>query len=471
MLSTDICFMPATELADKIRRKALSPVEVVDAAFKRIYALNPALNAFCTLTEERARADAKVAEAAVMHGDPLGPLHGVPVSIKDLILTKGVRTMRGSKIYEHFVPDEDAPVVERLRQAGAIMLGKTTTPEFGFKGMTDSPVTGISRNPWNPDRTPGGSSGGAGAAVAAGMGPLAVGTDGGGSIRIPSSFCGIFGMKASFGRVPAYPPSAVAPLSHTGPMTRTVRDAALMLNAMVGPDDRDIHSLPRDATDYLAACEGNLRGLRVAWSATLGYAPVEPEVARAGEAAARVFAGDLGCRLDVADPGFDNPASTFNTLWVGGLGTYLQPYLAEWKSRLDPDLAKMIDGLPRLTAADYAGALMQKTLVWDKARTFFQRYDLLLTPTMPTVAWEAGKPAPAQIAGRPIAEFGYTPFTFPFNLTGQPAATVPCGFSSDGLPIGLQIIGRRLDDATVLRACAAFEAARPWTETRPRMDA
>jgi len=406
-----------------------------------------------------------------MRGDPVGPLHGVPVSIKDLVLTKGVRTMRGSKIYEHFVPDEDAPVVERLRQAGAIMLGKTTTPEFGFKGMTDSPVTGITRNPWNPTRTPGGSSGGAGVAVATGMGPLAVGSDGGGSIRIPSSFCGIFGMKASFGRVPAYPPSAVALLSHTGPMTRTVRDAALMLNVMVGPDDRDIHSLPRDGTDYLAACDGNLRGLRVAWSATLGYAPVEPEVARVAEAAARVFASDLGCRLDAADPGFENPASIFNVLWVGGLGTYLQPYLAEWKSRLDPDLATMIDGLPRLTAADYAGALMQKSLVWDKARTFFERYDVLLTPTMPTVAWEAGQPAPARIAGRSIADFDYTPFTFPFNLTGQPAATVPCGFSSDGLPIGLQIVGRRLDDATVLRVCAAFEAARPWTGKRPALTA
>lgn len=242
-----------------------------------------------------------------------------------------------------------------------------------------------------------------------------------------------------------------------------------MLNAMVGPDERDINSLPHDGTDYLAACEGDLRGLRVAWSATLGYAPVEPEVRQVAEAAANVFASDLGCHLEAADPGFENPASIFNVLWVGGLGTYLQPYLAEWKDRLDPDLAKMIEGLPRLTGADYAGALMQKAMVWDKARAFFQRYDLLLTPTMPVVAWEAGEPAPAQIAGRSIANFEYTPFTFPFNLTGQPAATVPGGFSADGLPIGLQIVGRRLDDATVLRACAAFEAARPWAGTRPQV--
>jgi aspartyl-tRNA(Asn)/glutamyl-tRNA(Gln) amidotransferase subunit A len=471
MPATEICYMPATELAEAIRRKTMSPVEVIDAVYTRIHAVNPALNAYCTLTEDQARTQARAAETAVMRGGALGPLHGVPVSIKDLVFTKGVRTMRGSKIYEHFVPDEDAPVVERLHKAGAIALGKTTTPEFGFKGMTDSPVTGVSRNPWKLDRTPGGSSGGAAAAVAAGMGPLAVGTDGGGSIRIPASFCGIFGFKGSFGRVAAYPPSAVAPLSHTGPMTRTVRDAALMFNAIVGPDDRDINSLPHDGADYLAACEGGVRGLRVAWSATLGYAPVEPEVKQAAEAAANVFASDLGCRLEAADPGFENPAPIFNVLWVGGLGTYLQPYLAEWKSRLDPALATMVEGLPRLTAADYAGALLQKAMVWDKARAFFQRYDLLLTPTMATVAWEAGKPAPAQIAGRPIVDFGYTPFTFPFNLTGQPAATVPCGFSSDGLPIGLQIVGRRLDDATVLRAAAAFEAARPWAAKRPPIGA
>lgn len=467
MNQAELCYMPATEMAVAIRTKALSPVEIVDAIYARIHALNPQLNAYCTLTEESARQAAKEAEAAVMRGDELGALHGVPVSIKDLLITKGVRTMRGSKIYEHFVPDEDAPSVLKLKAAGALMLGKTTTPEFGWKGITESPVTGISRNPWNLKRVCGGSSGGAGAAVAAGMGPLAVGTDGGGSIRIPASFNGIFGLKPSFGRVAAYPPSAVAMLSHTGPMTRTVRDAAVMLNVIAGPDERDLSSLPADETDYLAACDGGIKGLRVAWSANLGYAPVDPEVAHITEAAAKVF-GDLGCELAAADPSFENPEDFFNVLWIGGLGTYLRPYLPEWESQMDPGLVKLVKQVDALTATDFAGALIKRSAHWDVTRKFFERYDLLLTPTMPIAAFECGT-TPTAIAGKPINVLDWTPFTYPFNLTGQPAATVPCGFTADGLPVGLQIVGRRYAEATVLRACAAFEEARPWADKRPSL--
>ncbi len=466
MTTNDLCFMPATEMAAAIRAKQLSPVEVMDALYARIHQVNPKLNAYCTLSEARARKSAQEAEAAVMRGDEAGALHGVPLSIKDLIITQGVRTMRGSKIYEHFVPEEDAPSVAKLKAAGAIMLGKTTTPEFGWKGMTDSIVTGISRNPWNLNRTCGGSSGGAGAAVAAGMGPLAVGTDGGGSIRIPASFNGIFGLKPSFGRVAAYPPSAVAMLSHTGPMTRTVRDAALMLNVMAGPDERDLGSLPADHTDYLAACDGDVRGLRVAWSANLGYASVDPEVARASEAAARVFA-ELGCQLDAADPGFENPENLFGGLWVSSLGTYLYDYLPQWESQMDPGLVDLVKRVKSLKASDYAGALIKRANHWDVTRKFFERYDLLLTPTLAVPAFEAGQSAPTEIAGQPVSAWGWTPFTYPFNLTGQPAATVPCGFTADGLPIGMQIVGRRFADATVLRACAAFEEARPWVDKRP----
>jgi aspartyl-tRNA(Asn)/glutamyl-tRNA(Gln) amidotransferase subunit A len=466
MTDADLCYMPATEMAAAIHSKKLSPVELVEALYARIHALNPKLNAYCTLTEDSARRGAHEAEAVVMRGDPLGPLHGVPMSIKDLLITQGVRTMRGSPIYEHFIPLEDAPSVEKLKLAGALMLGKTTTPEFGYKGMTDSPVTGISRNPWNMERTPGGSSGGAAAAVAAGMGPLAVGTDGGGSIRIPASFCGIFGMKASFGRVAAYPPSAVALVSHTGPMTRTVRDAALMLNVIAGPDERDLGSLPADGTDYLAACDGDLKGLRVAYSANLGYAPVDPEVARLCSAAALVFASELGCHLEAADPGFANPARFFNTIWVGGLGSYLRPQLEAWESRMDPGLVAMVKEVDDLTAADYGSALSQRLALWDVTRKFFDRYDLLLTPTMPMPAFGVDA-MPTEIAGQQTDGLGWTPFTFPFNLTGQPAATVPCGFSAGGLPVGLQIVGGRYADALVLRAAAAFEAARPWAAKRP----
>ena len=277
-----------------------------------------------------------------MRGDRLGALHGVPASIKDLLVTRGVRTMFGSRIREGYVPEEDAPSVVKLLAAGAISLGKTTTPEFGFKGVTDSPVTGICRNPWDLDKTPGGSSGGAGAAVASGLGPLAIGTDGAGSIRIPSSFSGIFGLKPSFGRVAVYPPSPVPVIVHAGPMTRTVRDAALMLTALAGPDERDLLSLPADATDYLAACEGGIRGLRVAWSPTLGYAKVDPEVARLTDAAARAFESDLGARVEAADPGFESPWKTLSVLWLTSYGLRLNSFLPEWESRMDPDLVTLV---------------------------------------------------------------------------------------------------------------------------------
>jgi aspartyl-tRNA(Asn)/glutamyl-tRNA(Gln) amidotransferase subunit A len=454
-------------MAAAIRARQLSPLELVDALLGRIDQLNPALNAYCTLTEEAARQAARAAEAAVLRGDDLGPLHGVPVSIKDLLFTSQVRTMRGSRIYEQFVPDQDAPSVAQLKASGAILLGKTTTPEFGWKGATDSPLTGVSRNPWDLARSCGGSSGGAAAAVAAGMGPLAVGTDGAGSIRIPASFCGIVGLKPSRGRVAVYPPSAVGFLSHAGPMTRTVRDAALMLQVMAGPDERDLGSLPADTAEYLLACERGARGLRVAWSADLGYAPVEPEIAQICASAAEVFARELGCVVEEAAPGFRDPVQSLQILWASGLAAALGPYLPQWADQMDPGLVELIRSAEPLSAADYAAAVMERDAVWDRMQQFFARYDLLLTPTMPTTAFAAGVPIPAVVAGRPTVGFGYTPFTFPFNLTGQPAITVPCGIAADGLPVGLQIVGRRFADATVLQAAAAFEAARPWGDRVP----
>jgi aspartyl-tRNA(Asn)/glutamyl-tRNA(Gln) amidotransferase subunit A len=309
-------------MAAAIRARQLSPVELLDALLDHIHQHNPTLNAYCTLTEDAARQAALAAEAAVLRGDDLGLLHGVPVSVKDLLFTSGVRTMRGSRIYAQFVPDQDAPAVAKLKASGAILLGKTTTPEFGWKGATDSSVTGVSRNPWDLARSCGGSSGGAAAAVAAGMGPLAVGTDGAGSIRIPASFCGIVGLTPSRGRVAVYPPSAVGFLSHAGPMTRTVRDAALMLQVMAGPDERDLGSLPGDAMEYLLECETAVRGLRVAWSADLGYAPVEPEIAQMCARAAQVLA-DLGCVVEEASPGFPDPVQSLQVLLASGLAAAL----------------------------------------------------------------------------------------------------------------------------------------------------
>jgi aspartyl-tRNA(Asn)/glutamyl-tRNA(Gln) amidotransferase subunit A len=465
MSDTDLCYLPATDLAAAICLKRVSPVEVINAVLARIEQLNPQLNAFCEVTAEAARQAAQAAEQAVMRGERLGPLHGVPVSIKDLVMTKGVRTRRGSKLYEHDVPSEDAPVVERLKAAGAIILGKTTTPEFGFKGVTDSPVTGITRNPWHLERTPGGSSGGAGAAVAAGMGPLAIGTDGGGSIRIPGSFCGIYGLKPHVGRVPVYPASAMGDLSHAGPMTRTVRDAALMLNVIAGADDRDRFSLPTSHPDYLQAVEGDIRGLRAAWSPDLGFAIVDPQVRQITAEAANAFV-ELGCNVEEVNPNFDNPGLLFLHFFYVNMGTMLQDYPG-YEHQIDPQLLVNIAEVKDISGQDYVRSILRRNTIYEQIRRFFVAYDLLLSPTVAVPPFEVGIEGPTQIGGQIVDRRAWIAMTPLFNLTGQPAATVPCGFSSDGLPIGLQIVGRRFDEATVLRASAAFEALRPWAQRRP----
>ncbi len=466
MAHPDLCFMPAVDLAAAIRARQVSPVEAVEAVLGRIERLNPILNAYCTVTADPARAAAKAAEAAVIAGAPLGPLHGVPVSIKDLVVTKGIRTTWGSKLHEHVVPEEDAPLVARLTAAGAIVLGKTNTPEYGWTADTDNRIFGPTRNPWDAARSAGGSSGGAGAAVAAGLGPLAAGTDGGGSIRIPSAFCGVFGLKPSFGRVPVYPPSAAEGLSHAGPMTRTVRDAALMLTVMAGPDERDRNSLPAEGTNYLAVVGEGIRGLRVAWTPDLGYALVDPVVRATCERAARAFEA-LGARVEAAAPGFADPEETWATLFYGAIGAKLGPSLPEWRDRMDPGLVKVVEKGQGLSASHLAQAGFRRAALWDTVRRFFETYDLLLTPTVAVLPLPLGETGDIEIAGGRVPRWKAFPFNFPFNLTGQPAATVPCGWTDGGLPIGLQIVGRRYADATVLKAAAAFEAARPWAHRRP----
>jgi aspartyl-tRNA(Asn)/glutamyl-tRNA(Gln) amidotransferase subunit A len=464
-MTTLLAFTPAIELAHRIRTRAVSPVEVTRTLLERIEQVNPRINAFSVVMADEALEAAREAEAAVMRGDALGLLHGVPVSIKDLINVRGQRTMRGSRLYANYLADFDSPVVHNLRAAGAIVFCKTTTPEFGWKGATDSPVTGITRNPWNLAHTPGGSSGGASAQVAAGLGPLAVGTDGAGSIRIPSSLTGIFGFKQTFGRVPSYPASAVGVLAHTGPMTRTVRDAALLLNAMVGPNPRDPFAMPHTGEDFVAVCDGGVAGLRVAWSPDLGYVPVDPRVREACATAAQAFAS-LGAHVEEVTAPFADPAGIVEVLWVGGIGAALRDHLPQRRHELDPGLAAMIDAGVAFTAQDYARAMQDRIAFIQTVLPLFERFDLLLTPTMPTVAWPVEGPFPYEPNGESSARFRYTPFTFPFNITGQPAATVPCGFV-DGLPVGLQIVGRRYDDSLVLRASAAFEAARSWVQHIP----
>jgi len=468
MNAADLCYLPALELAQRIRARELSPVEVTGAVLARVEALQPRLNAYCTLLGEQAMAQARAAEAAVMAGEPLGPLHGVPYSVKDLLITAGVRTMRGSRIHEHDVPTEDAPAVARLKAAGGILLGKTCTPEFGWKGVTDSPLTGVTRNPWNPELTPGGSSGGAAAQVAAGLGPLAVGSDGGGSVRIPAAFSGVFGFKPTFGRVPVYPHGAFDALSHVGPITRTVADAALMLAVMAGPDPADRLCLESAPADYLGELRRGVAGLRVGWSPDLGRVAVNPELAVLAAAAARTFE-ELGCRVEEVQPGWDDPPAFFGVFWLSGAAGMLGDLLDEWGDRMDPGLVRMVRRGQKLSAMALVQAQMRRHQFYDRVRRFFERYDLLLTPTMPVFPFAAGVDAKEGLAGERVDPLDWTPFTYPFNLTHSPAASVPAGFSADGRPAGLQIVGRRLEDLTVLRAAAAYEQARPWAQRRPAL--
>jgi Asp-tRNA(Asn)/Glu-tRNA(Gln) amidotransferase A subunit family amidase len=473
MADPELCWLSASELAAAIAKKKLTPVEVVEALLDRIDKLSH-LNAYVTIDADGARQAARAAERAVMKkGARLGPLHGVPFSVKDLVITRGVRTTFGTPLYRDNVPTEDAPMVERLKAAGAIMLGKTNTPTFGWIGITDNLLFGPTRNPWNLERTPGGSSGGAGAAVAAGLAPLAIGTDGGGSIRKPASFTGTFGLKPSYGRIPTYPASAAWSLSHIGPMTRTVRDAALMLNACAGPDERDQYSLPGSGVDYVKALGAGpkglgagVKGLRVAYSDTLGYAPaVDPEVRSATAKAALVFR-ELGCRVDTVDPGWPSPYECWRTTFFGGIATRLAPYLDQ-SDQIDPGLLRIVEEALAYPPTKYVQAWFDRLAWWQHARAFFETYDLLLTSTVACPAFALGLEYPTEIGGMPVSREAASAFTFPFNMTGQPAASVPCGFTGDGLPIGLQIVGRRYEDVTVLRASAAFERARPWAQYRP----
>jgi aspartyl-tRNA(Asn)/glutamyl-tRNA(Gln) amidotransferase subunit A len=465
MSDTDIAYLSALELRDRYRRRALSPVEVTEAVLRRIDRLNPSLNAFVTVTPELAIEHAQKAEQAYASGDA-GLLAGVPISIKDLTPTKGIRTTRGSLLSADWIPDEDAPFVERVYAAGAVMLGKTNTPEFGWKGDSGNRVVGPTHNPWKHGRTAGGSSGGGAAAAAAGLGPLAQGSDGAGSIRIPCGFCGIVGFKPSLGLVPQYPPSVMGDLSHMGPMTRTVRDAALLLTVTAGGDARDRFSWS-SGIDYLAALDRvEVGGLRVAWSPDLGYAPVEPVVHETTAAAARRFV-ELGCHVEEVDPGLPNPWEIVDLIWASATAGTHRDDLNQVRDRLDPGRLAVAEYGRTLKAVDLAHAMIRRNAYYLEMRRFMENYDLLLTPTLPCTAFRAGDDHPGQIAGKPTTYLGWTAFTYPFNLTGQPAATVPCGFDADGLPIGLQIVGRWHDDVTVLRAAAAFEAIAPWAHLQP----
>ena len=474
MGNADLCFVPALDLKRLILSRQVSPLELTKTILSRMERLNPVINAFLTISADVAFEQAKSAEATVMRTSPLGPLEGIPYSIKDLEPTAGVRTTYGSKWFEHNVPSENGAVAGRLRNAGGILLGKTNTPHFGYKDMCDNLLGPPCRNPWKLNRTSGASSGGAGAAVAAGLGPVAQGSDGAGSVRIPAALCGIFGLKPSFGRVPYHPNADYwAARAHIGPMTRTVRDAALLLNVMAGPDPRDPLTIGTPPEDYVAACDGDLKGLKVAWSADLGFAAVDPEVRSIAEKAACRFS-ELGCVVGAPSINWPDPRGFHKTIYEVALASRLVDRARERPDWIEPTLMRIILNASTVSAIEHGKALLARSAFYNAVRQFFDTYDLLLTPTMPVGAWSV-EPGPdeglREIGGRPTPTmFDRLAFMYPFNLTGQPAATVPCGFTSEGLPVGIQIVGRLHADAAVLRAAAGFEAIQPWADSRPALD-
>jgi aspartyl-tRNA(Asn)/glutamyl-tRNA(Gln) amidotransferase subunit A len=462
---TGLNWLGAAELAKGYGSKRFSPVEVTKACIAQIEALDGQINAMCGVHADEALQSARDSEARWRTGAQLSPLDGVPVLVKDLILVRGWATRRGSRTIDPNQPwVHDGPSVARLREAGCVLLGQTTTPEFGWKGVTDSPLTGITRNPWDTSKTPGGSSGGSSAAVAAGYAPLTLGTDGGGSIRIPAGFTGIFGHKPSFGRVPAWPLSPFGTVAHVGPMTRTVEDAALMMNAIAKPDVRDWTSLPYDPRDFVNGLDGGVKGLRIAFSPRLGYAEVDPEIAALVSAAAKQLS-DLGGIVEEIDPGFEDPAECFRILWWSGVRALLGPLPKEKRALLDEGLADVLEQSMSITLEQHLDAVKARGMLGTHMKQFMQGHDLLITPTLPIPAFGAGLLAPETVGPRKWVN--WTPFSYPFNLTQQPACSVPCGFTRAGLPAGLHIIGRMHDDWTVLRAAHAYQQATDWHDHRP----
>jgi len=458
-MTDEVLTMSAIDLVARYRAKTLSPVEVTAAAVERIGRLNPVYNAFVLVDPERAAADARASERRWQAGAPAGPIDGVPATVKDLVAVKGWPTRRGSRTTDPAPATEDGPPVARMRALGAVFLGKTTTCEFGWKGVTDSPLTGVTRNPWNPDLTPGGSSGGAAVAAALCMGTLHLATDGGGSIRIPAGFSGVFGFKPTFGVVSVHPHSPALTLWHQGPITRTVGDAARMLTAMAGPDVRDFYALPERPVDYGEGLDRGVTGLRIAYSRTLGYGRVDPDVARLVDAAVAVLAR-LGARVEEIELASDDPITIMQPLWSVALAVGVAPMTAAQRAMVDPPLLDLAKPGLHTSALEYRRLERQREAFARRFALLHQTYDLLVTPQLATTAFAVNHEVPPGSALTHWWE--WSPFTYPFNLTQQPAAAVPCGISDAGLPGAMQIVGAKFADALVLQAARAFEMAQPF---------
>ncbi|NLU66497.1 amidase [Streptomyces sp. HNM0574] len=452
---SDLTTMTAAQLVAGYAAGDFSPVDATTAMLDRAEAVQPRVNAFVRIDHRDALARARAAEERWRRGEPAGLVDGVPVTVKDILLQRGGPSYKGSwSVGEEGPWEEDAPSVARLREQGAVFLGKTTTPEFGWKGVTDSPRHGATGNPYDPSRTAGGSSGGGAAAVALGAGPLALGTDGGGSVRIPGSFCGVFALKPTYGRVPIYPASAYGTLAHVGPMTRDAADAALAMDVISGPDPRDWSQLAAPAGSFRERLEGGVRGLRIAYSPDLGgRVDVDPEVAASVRRAVDRLA-ELGARVEERDPGFEDPVEAFHTLWFSGAARVTEAFTPEQRAEMDPGLREVVEQGASYSALDYLAAVDVRMALGRAMGVFHETYDLLVTPSMPGTAFGIGREVPEGSAHTRWT--GWTPFTYPFNMTQQPAASVPCGTDGEGLPVGVQLVGARHADALVLRAAHAL---------------
>ncbi len=473
MPTTDLAYTPATQLTALIRSRALSPVELMRATLDRIERSQPVLNAFITVAADSAMAQARAAEQAVQRGDTLGPLHGVPVAVKDLVPTAGIRTTWGSLIFQDHVPDTDAVAVARLKQAGAIVVGKTTTPEFGQQCLTQAPLFGRTRNAWRADRSSGGSSGGSAVAVAAGLVPIAVATDGGGSTRIPAACNGVVGFKQGLGVVPQeYAQDGFGNISYITPMTRTVADTALMLQVMSGPDLRDPLTTARPQPDYLAAVRtgGDLKGLRIAWRPRLGNSAVAAAVLAACEAALEAFA-TLGATIDELTVPFTNPEA----VWFVNNGAYRMAqfghHLEQHRAIMCPTFVRQMDRVANYSAAELYAAIFERTRLYRQVQAWFEHADIVAMPTLSRSAVPIDQDffGPIEIDNQLVENIraSWYPYTMPFNLTGNPAISLPCGFDAAGMPLAIQLVARPGEDAALLRVAAAFEQARPWAQARP----
>lgn len=459
--------MSVAELTAAYRSGELSPVEATRASLEAIERHDSAVNAFVRVEAEHALESARMSEKRWKSGEPLGPADGVPTSIKDIFLTQDWPTLRGSQLIDEAGPwSEDAPCVARLRESGAVFVGKTTTPEFAWKGVTDSVRFGATGNPWGAGLTSGGSSGGSATAVGLGMGAWSVGTDGGGSVRIPAAFTNTVAIKPTYGLIPLYPASPFGTLAHAGPMTRTVTDTAAMLDIITGFDPRDWSAMPTPAGSFLDGLEDGVTGMRIAYSSNLGFVRNDPEVDAAVRTAVGVLA-DAGAIVEEVDPGFADPVEAFEVLWFTGAAKVLEPYGEDALDRIDPGLRAGAERGRQMSAGDYLDATAVRMALGKQMSEFHQTYDVLLTPTMPIPPFETGQDAPTGSASS--AWTSWTPYTYPFNMTQQPAASVPCGFTAAGLPVGLQVVGPRHADARVLRVARAYEQRTDWVSAVPTL--